>query len=184
MSESILERIAAGDQGAVRECMDQYGGLVWSIAQRWSRTRADAEDATQEIFTDIWKSAARFDPSRGSEKLFVTLIARRRLIDRVRMMERRPKTDSLTDTMPTLADVSSNMGELSAEAAVAARAVAQLDRDQQMVLEMGVVRGLTHSEIAEATGKPLGTVKTQLRRGLLKVRDMLESGSIPEDPEQ
>ena len=92
-SLSVLERIAAGDESAVRECMDQYGGLVWTLARRFSESAADAEDASQEIFLEIWKSAARFDPARGSESVFVTTVARRRLIDRLRARKRRPPTE-------------------------------------------------------------------------------------------
>src|SRR5512133_2795665 len=84
MSESILDRVARGDQKAVRQCIDEFGGLVWAIARRMTRSRADAEDAVQEIFIDVWRSAARFDAAQGSEKVFVTTIARRRLIDRIR----------------------------------------------------------------------------------------------------
>ena len=84
MSPSVLQRIASGDPAAVRECIDQYGPLVWSLARRLSRTASDPEDATQEIFLDIWRSAGRFDASQGSDKVFIAMIARRRLIDRLR----------------------------------------------------------------------------------------------------
>ena len=84
MSPSVLQRIAAGESSAVRECIDQYGALVWSLARRLSRTPADAEDATQEIFLDIWRSAFRYDSSQGSPQVFIAMIARRRLIDRLR----------------------------------------------------------------------------------------------------
>ena len=70
--ESIFERIASGDQSAVAECMDRFGGLVWSLAKRWSNSVADAEDATQEIFMALWKSADRYDPAAGSEAVFVS----------------------------------------------------------------------------------------------------------------
>lgn len=180
MSESILERIAAGDQSAVAECLDTYGGLVWSVARRWSDNAADAEDSTQEIFLELWKSAARYNPSAGSEAVFITTIARRRMIDRLRAKERRPKTEVLDETYSSsIADPVSDEGMIAAEAAIASRAVAQLDEGQQQILLMGVVQGMTHSEIAAATGKPLGTVKTQLRRGLIRVRELIESG--PDD---
>ena len=88
-TESILERIAAGDANAVQECMDLYGNLVWSLARRFTRSAAEAEDAVQEVFLDVWKSAARFDAKRASEKTFVAMIARRRLIDLLRRTEAR-----------------------------------------------------------------------------------------------
>ena len=84
VSPPILPRVAAGEPTALAECMERYGGLVWSIALRLTGSRADAEDAIQEIFIDLWKSAARFDGAVASEKAFVAMIARRRLIDRRR----------------------------------------------------------------------------------------------------
>jgi len=173
MNESILARVANGDAKAVRECIDEFGGLVWAIARRMARTRADAEDAVQEIFIDVWKSAGRFDPAQGSEKVFVSTIARRRLIDRLR----RTKMAHLHDSEEALEDVRwaepGNEGEVSLEAERAAAVVARLRPDQRNVLRMGLLEGMTHSEIARATGMPLGTVKTQMRRGLIQVRQWM-----------
>src|SRR5438132_13118196 len=90
-TEDLLPRVARGDGVAVEQCVDRYGGLIWQIALRFSATRADAEDAVQEVFIDLWKSAARFDPTRASETTFVAMIARRRLIDRKRAHDRAPK---------------------------------------------------------------------------------------------
>jgi len=180
--ESIIKRIAAGDQHAVSECLDSYGGLVWSIANNWSETPADAEDATQEIFLELWKSAERYDPAIGSEAVFISTIARRRMIDRLRARERRPNTEELSEHHhDSIADpASEDIGLLAADAAIATRALAGLDAGQQEVLIMGIVEGMTHSEIAAATGKPLGTVKTQIRRGLVRVRELIEqSGNAP-----
>ena len=177
MPRTILERIADGDQSAVKECMDVYGGLVWSLARRMSQSAADAEDATQEIFLEIWKSAARFDASMGSEAVFLTTIARRRLIDRLRALKRRPKTeelDELADFEP--AGDTESAGMLEADAALARRALDQLDPVQREILLLGIVEGLTHVEIATMTGKPLGTVKTHMRRGLIRVRELIERG--------
>ena len=92
MSSSVLQRIASGDSAAVRECIDQYGPLVWSIARRLSRTPADAEDAAQEVFLDIWRSASRFDASQGSDKVFIAMIARRQA-DRSAAQDQRRTAD-------------------------------------------------------------------------------------------
>jgi RNA polymerase sigma-70 factor (ECF subfamily) len=173
---SLFERIASGDGSAVKECMDTYGGLVWSLARRFTETAADAEDATQEIFLDIWKSAARYDASMGKESTFITTIARRRLIDRIRAQNRRPVTQEYDDTLASDPQtVHQNAGAVAVDISTAQRALATLKEDQRTILLMGIVEGMTHSEIATATGKPLGTVKTQMRRGLIKLRELLES---------
>jgi RNA polymerase sigma-70 factor, ECF subfamily len=173
MTESVLTRIAQGDPRAVRECIEQYGGLVWAIARRLTRSRADAEDAVQDIFTDVWRSAARFDSAQGSEKVFITTIARRRLIDRIRRVSAQPDMES-TDALEVIAWADpGTRAEVCAEADQAARAVAMLRPDQQRVIELGLLRGMTHSEIAAALDMPLGTVKTQMRRGLIQVRQLM-----------
>jgi RNA polymerase sigma factor (sigma-70 family) len=181
MAVSLLERIAAGDHTAVKDCMDVYGGLVWSLARRFNSSVADAEDATQEIFLEIWKSASRYDPSAGSEAVFITTIARRRLIDRLRAQKRRPQTEEFDEeTVQTLSsdlDDAEPAGALLVEVEAAQRALAKLDPAQREVLLLGVVQGLTHSEIATKTGKPLGTVKTHMRRGLIKIRELIGAES-------
>jgi RNA polymerase sigma-70 factor, ECF subfamily len=173
MSLPLLQRIASGDSAAVRECIDQYGALVWSIARRLSRTPADAEDATQEIFIDIWRSASRFDASQGSEKVFIAMIARRRLIDKLRKTSAEPPMDSI-DVVETVAWADpGTASETAMEAEQAARALAELRPEQRQVLELGLLHGLSQSEIATRLGMPLGTVKSFMRRGLIKVREYM-----------
>lgn len=174
MANSLLRRVADGDNGAIKEVMDQFGGLVWSLARRSCYNPADAEDATQEIFLDIWKSAARYDESKGSETLFVAMIARRRLIDRIRRQGREPHMEDIDAPGFELASSTAAQSETFAEAALAAKAVATLKPAQQRVLELGLLQGLSHSEISEMTGMPLGTVKTQMRRGLIRVRQLMQ----------
>lgn len=181
MTQGLLERIAAGDASAVKECMDAYGGLIWSLARRLSPSAADAEDATQEIFLEIWRSAARYDPKMGSEAVFLTTIARRRLIDRLRARKRRPATEEFDEELAfDAAREAPDAGALAVEASIAQRALAQLSEGERQIVLMGTVDGMTHSEIALATGKPLGTVKTQLRRGLIKIRELLGAEPPPE----
>jgi RNA polymerase sigma-70 factor (ECF subfamily) len=173
MSSSVLQRIARGDPEAVRECIEEYGALVWSLARRLSRTRSDAEDATQDIFLDIWRSAGRFDPSQGSDQVFIATIARRRLIDRLRKVSAEPPMDPV-ETLDTVAwSEPGNSAETWSEAEQAARALADLKPEQRQVLELGLLQGLTQSEIAAKLGMPLGSVKSFMRRGLIKIRDAL-----------
>lgn len=178
MPDSLLKRVANGDSGAIKEVMDQFGGLVWSLARRSCYNPADAEDATQEIFLDIWKSASRYDESKGSETLFVAMIARRRLIDRIRRQGREPQTEDIDEPGFELSAGNEADAETMTEASLAARAVATLKPAQQRVLELGLLQGLSHSEIADVTGMPLGTVKTQMRRGLIRVRELMQVGDF------
>ena len=171
---SILSRIAAGDGDAVQECIDRYGGLVWSLARRMA-PRA-AEDAVQEIFIDLWKSAGRFDESKASEKTFIATIARRRLIDRLRRQGRRPTIQSLPEPDDPQAEPSVDdhvVMERGLEARIAARYLNELRPDQRKVIRLSVVEGMSHSEISAATGIAIGTVKSHIFRGLAKVRARL-----------
>ncbi len=168
---SLLQRIASGDRTAVQKCIDQYAGLVWSLTRRLTMNTAEAEDAVQEIFVELWRNAYRFDPEIASETAFVAMIARRRLIDRRRRLGRqrdRTQLDEATHTRPA-----GEPFEGGEEAAVAARAMQELSAEQQRVLRLSIFHGLSHEKIATATGLPLGTVKTHARRGLLRIRELL-----------
>jgi len=167
----VLARAARGDEVAVRECLSRFGPLVWGLARRLSPTGADAEDATQEIFLDLWAHGGRHDPERASEETFVAMIARRRLIDRRRRARRRPALEPVEAASEAAAPGAG--AELVAEAAMAVRAMGQLRPEQREVLRLSVAEGLTHEEIAAQTGMPLGTVKAHARRGLIRIRRLL-----------
>ena len=96
---TILQRVARADAAAVDECLNAYGGLVWSLARRLCRKHEDAEDAVQEIFVEIWRKAEKFDPDVASESTYITMIARRRLIDRFRRRSREPNTALINEEM-------------------------------------------------------------------------------------
>ncbi len=173
MSPAILQRIAEGDQNAVQDCLKTYGGLVWSLARRMLRNQADAEDAVQEIFVEVWKNAGRFDAEQASETTFVAMIARRRLIDRIRFAQRRVSPDSIEDMVAEPAGNSGEDLQTLVEGREAFEALNQLRPEQRQVLQLSIIHGLSHQEIADATGMPLGTVKTHARRGLLQARELL-----------
>lgn len=174
MTQTILKRIALGNKNAVQECLDTYGGLVWSLALRMLSNKEEAEDAVQDIFIDIWKNAERFDETQASETTFVAMIARRRLIDRLRKTTRQPNVDSLEDM---LFDPKNN--NQSVETTIEAKEIAQVMKDlrpeQRQILHLSIVQGYSHQEIADALQMPLGTVKTHARRGLMKVRELLDN---------
>lgn len=173
MTDGLMQRIAMGDSRAVEQVIDQYGALVFTIARRFTRNPADAEDAVQEIFTDVWRSAHRFNPAAGTEKVFVTTIARRRLIDRLRRLPNRIQTESSDGLDEHGFHTSDRAAEISVDAARAAEVLASLRPEQRRVMELGLLHGLSHGDIVAATGMPLGTVKTFMRRGLIEVRRRL-----------
>jgi RNA polymerase sigma-70 factor (ECF subfamily) len=178
MAEAILNRIASGDKTAVENCLDTYGGLVWSLARRMCPN--DAEDAVQEIFIDIWKNAARFDAAQASETTFVAMIARRRLIDRIRKITRQPNIDSFEDILVEPSDNTGGKIQLGVEARQAAEALKELRSEQRQILHLSIIQGFSHQEIADALQMPLGTVKTHARRGLIRVREILGLESTKE----
>jgi len=183
VAEGILKRIAAGDSAAVDECLRQYGGLVWSLARRFSTDHAESEDAVQEVFVDVWRSAERFDEAIGSEATFITMIARRRLIDRYRKRTRRIDTAVLVEeSVPTEANGKDRL-EIADDVAQARRALEQLRTEERKVLELSIYQGLSQSKIAETTQMPLGTVKTHARRGLKRLREMLSGDTVAQAKE-
>lgn len=178
MAESLLKRIAEGDTTAVQECIDAYSGLVWSLARRLSGTPTDAEEGVQEVFISVWENADRFDESVGPETTFIAMIARRRLIDRRRRKQRRPDQNAaVSDSQIQVADPRQHddPSELGDEAARAMEALEQLRSEQREVLQLSIIHGRTYEQIATSTGKPLGTIKTHARRGLIRLRELLES---------
>lgn len=174
---STLQRVAAGEQSAVRVFVDQYKGLIWSLAKRYCPDRAEAEDAVQDVFVELWEKAERFDPSKASEKTFVAMITRRRLIDRLRREGRRVPTVPLENSNE-LTGSSSDKAEKDETVRKAQKVLRQLPEAQQTVIKHSIYGGLSHSQIADKLGIPLGTVKTHARRGLLKLREAIQADTM------
>jgi RNA polymerase sigma factor (sigma-70 family) len=172
---TILQRIAAGDRAAVQQCIDAYGPLVGALARRMGLVGGEAEDAVQDIFVALWRSAERFDPALAAENVFVAMIARRRLIDVRRRIGRR------VEGVASEAGESLASGERAVrdEGARARAALSELRPEQRRVIELSVLEGLSHQQIADSTGMPLGTVKTHARRGLQRVRELLGADARP-----
>ena len=173
----VLPRVARGEGAAVQECIDRYGGLVWSLAKPMLRNAAEAEDAVQEIFIEIWRCAERFDPARGSEATFIATVARRRLLDRLRRKSRQPATAELLEETVVSAEDPAPLQTLanSEEAERAVEVLAKLAPEQRRAVELSILHGLTQQQIADTLELPLGTVKTHVRRGLMRMREMLST---------
>jgi len=153
--------------------MDRYGALIRSMARRQVGAQ-DAEDLSQEVFMQVWKHAERFDPARGNEEAWITTIARRRIIDRRRAAGRRPEPQELIEEAVAGVEDHDNV-EAEDEARLAEDAISKLGPEQQRVLRMALIDGLTHTEITERMKMPLGTVKSHVRRGLERVRAHLSA---------
>ncbi len=170
-SSNLLERVGAGDKPAVREMIDRFGPLVWSMINTFSLTRADAEDAAQDVFIHVWKKARMYDPRFGTEDQFVAVLARRRLIDRYRTNTARAERPLDETRLPALPG--DNLHAQSHDARVARECMSTLIEEDRTVLLLSVVRGLTHDQIARHLSIPLGTVKTCIYRALGTLRDKL-----------
>lgn len=180
-SPTILQRIAQGDQSAVAACLDEYANTIWSIANRYlAPLGEDVEDAVQEVFVEVWKSAGRYDPSLGSEPAFIATIAHRRLINRQRRAASRRTVALANVAEPGRVEVKDHTS-LRDEARAAAIAFEKLEDDEKHLLWLSIHKGLTHERIAQETSLPLGTVKTRIRRGLIRMREML-AGRSPQQP--
>lgn len=164
---NVLTQIASGNQEAVRLCVEKYNGLLWSIVRRYIQSQAEAEEIIQEVFAEVWQHASRYDPDKGDEAVFVATIARRRSIDRLRSNNARPRTESIDGVIDVVDAMSVQCKqEIQADSDVVIKQMNQLDEESRRFILLNVMYGYSHGEIASMTGAPLGSVKTQIRRGL------------------
>jgi RNA polymerase sigma-70 factor (ECF subfamily) len=176
---AVMQRLAAGDGAALAELYDRHGRAVYSLALRILGDSGDAEDLTQDVFTLAWRNAAKYDPSRGAVAAWLLITTRTRGIDRLRSRRARPRAagedeirrvDAIPDAAPSV--------ELVAATAQAAErvkaALEDLPPDMRAAVTLAYFEGLSHSEISERTGTPLGTIKTRIRSGLARLRQALE----------
>jgi RNA polymerase sigma factor (sigma-70 family) len=175
---TILPRIAAGDETAISDCLEQYGNLIWALARKLTPKIEDAEDAVQEIFMEIWQNAPRYDPSKSSETTFITIIARRRLIDRLRKIYRRPAVQSIEDVFESAPNVMESRIATNIQAKQAVAAMKMLRTEQREMMLLNIFDGLSHGEISEKLNVPLGTVKTHIRRGFKRIREALSQSKF------
>lgn len=176
----LLERIAQGDQDSMSLLIDRYAGLVWSLVRRKLANSVEAEDLVQEIFAEIWKSAHRFNPELGSEATFIAVITRRRVIDVIRKITRHEPTVPFDGALEFSTVSDEPNIDTESEITSAIQVLQSLSPQRRKVIELSIIRGLSHSQIAESTNMPLGSVKAHIRRGLEEVRKLLnqkKSGS-------
>ncbi|MFZ0940851.1 MAG: sigma-70 family RNA polymerase sigma factor [Candidatus Sulfotelmatobacter sp.] len=169
---AIVTGLKTGDQGAMAQLYDRYSSVVYAIALRVLGDTGAAEDVLQEVFLQLWRNPSAFDAARGSLGSWLAVVTRNRAIDSLR--KRRPETDIENVVLSVAPDLAS-----AAERARAAEKVrgvmGAMAPAQRSALEMAYWEGMSHSEIAEKTGEPLGTVKTKIRAGLIALRKAFQT---------
>jgi RNA polymerase sigma-70 factor (ECF subfamily) len=189
---ALMAAIADGHRDALAVLFDRHAGLVMSLCLRICRDHHVAEEVLIDVFHEAWRRADRYDPSRANPRTYLTTLARSRAIDRLRSTKSDlpkaghpvPLEDALPSlSMPASADPSA-ASEAAEQTAFISKLLASLDPHQRHAIELAYYFGLSHSEIADKLGKPLGTIKTHVRQGLIQLRDALrrENKSALEPP--
>jgi RNA polymerase sigma-70 factor (ECF subfamily) len=171
-----VRRMATGDEGGLAELYDRHARLLYSLALRIVRERGDAEDVIQEVFSQIWRQAHRFDVARGTVAGWLVTVTRSRALDRLRRRKARPESPDGDLVAAGIVDPSAgiDLQLVTAEAAERVRtALAGLPADQRVPLELAYYEGLSQSEIAATLATPLGTIKTRMREALRRLRGAL-----------
>ncbi|MBK7405552.1 MAG: sigma-70 family RNA polymerase sigma factor [Phycisphaerales bacterium] len=171
----LMNRVGSDDERAIAELYDRFGSLVYRMAYQAMPTRADAEDAVQEVFVRLWKTADRFDPKRAALVTWVMLIARRHLVDRLRRtraritagaMEESAVRDEHRETEPIGSEL-----ERDERFATVMERIGELPELQKSVVTRAYLGGQTLRQISEELNTPLGTVKSALSRALVRLRE-------------
>jgi RNA polymerase sigma-70 factor (ECF subfamily) len=174
--QAAVTRMSRGDRDALAEVYDRHGRLVYSLALRILKDQSDAEDIVQDVFAQAWRQAARYQPGRGAVVAWLMNMTRSRSFDRLRRRTTQPQSPYDPETADEIPDTAQPIDEQVAwagRAAVVRGALDELPLLQRMAIELAFYEGLTHVEIADRLEVPLGTVKTRIRQGLLKLKDRL-----------
>ena len=173
--QNLLERVASGDQLAFSELYDQISPRVFGLIKRLLRDHSQSEEVTQEVFLEIWQTAARFDPNKGAAATWILTMAHRRAVDRVRSSQSSRDRDTrigIRDYNPDYDNVAETI-EVRIEHERVEKAMSRLTELQRQAVSLAYYGGLSHSEVAAKLSVPIGTVKTRLRDGMIRLRDEL-----------
>jgi RNA polymerase sigma factor (sigma-70 family) len=172
--EELLAAIARGDERALAELYDRLGRVAYGLALRVVRDPALAQDAVQDAFLGVWRTAAAFDPRRGRAQTWLLTLVHRRAVDVVRREDRR-RGEQLEDAPIASGASTDEEASVREQRRAVQAALAQLPVDQREALELSYYGGLSQSELAERLGIPLGTVKSRVFAGLAKLRELLDA---------
>ena len=169
----LLRAVARGDERALAQVYDRYRLILFGLIVRILHSREEAEDVLQEVFLQVWRRAKDFDEARGRAFTWLVTLARSRALDRLRSLGARARLAEAAPPIEYIGDAAADVFQ-SEQAEVIRRALAQIPVDQRQALFLGYFEGLTQSEIAARLGAPLGTVKTRMRTGMTKLRELLQ----------
>ncbi len=175
---ALLQRVAQGDRVSFETLYDRFSGVLFSTAYRVLNNQEAAEDVLQDAFIQIWEKAPLYDPARGKPMTWAVTLTRNKAIDRLRSTVRRNR---LQDDVEREAESFEQFDDRSSFDAVAAGetnqivrdAIQKLSKDQREAIELAFFSSLTQTEIAERLNEPLGTIKARIRRGMMKLREVL-----------
>ena len=174
--EVLIRQAAQGDQAALGALYDATSHLVYGLALRILGNTATAEEVTIEVYTQVWRQAAAYDPERGAPSAWLLTLTRSRAIDRLRSEAREPRQEQPLEMAAAVPTATPNPEEASVVAEqrrLVQAALATLAPEQREAIELAYFSGFSHSEIAARLGQPLGTVKTRIRQGMMKLRELL-----------
>jgi RNA polymerase sigma-70 factor (ECF subfamily) len=171
--DELLPRVAQGDQTAFAELYDQTAPRVLGLVKRLLKDHAQSEEVTQEVFLEIWQNATRFDSARGSAASWMLTMAHRRAVDRIRASQAGRDRDLKIGVRDLETDYDSvtESVEIRIEHERVERALGRLTELQRQAVKLAYYGGLSHSEVAKLLDVPIGTVKTRLRDGMIRLRD-------------
>ncbi len=173
-----LQRIGAGETPALGELYDRYIALMFPVAVKILGNKEEAEDVMQDVWMQVWRSAASYDPKRGAVPAWLLTITRTRALDRYRSRSARERREETVRTEATATAAPSNGVEKASSRDAVRRAFEKLEPHHRQVLELAYWKGLSQSEIAETLSAPLGTVKSWTRQALRGLRDALPEGEV------
>lgn len=172
--QELIEQVTRGDKSAFKEIYSRFSQVTYNLALRMLRDKEDAEEVVQEIFLQIWNKAHSYNPERGAVSTWVLNIARSRSIDKLRAVGYRNKNIEIDEEkVNSKVDLSRNIEDRDESKNVIKQALETLPEKQRIAIELVYFEGVTHIEAAEKLKEPVGTIKTRIRLGIMKLKDKI-----------